>query len=275
MLGKLIKHEWRAFWKIPAFVSLFLAIFTVFGVIALNAKIWETENPVIQSLSVFVLMFYYIAIIVISFVSILYTALRFYKNMYSDEGYLMHTLPVTQKSLIFSKLIVSYAWTIIIGLVIICSVFTLLFALISSTGMDVTFFDLISQMIDALSNSGFLEEFKELFGFGFVHFLILMLVFCILAPIYSILMIYTSISLGQLFKKHKVLGSILSYIGIYVVLQIIGSFVSAPVMFSSAELENFTTFGPMLYFYLAEMIALSIVFFFVTEFIMKKKLNLD
>lgn len=130
MLGKLIKHEWRAFWKIPAFVSLFLAIFTIFGVIVLNAKIWETENPVIQSLAAFVLLFYSIALIVISFVTVLYTALRFYKNIYSDEGYLMHTLPVTQKSLIFSKLIVSYAWTIITGLVIIFSIFVLLWAML-------------------------------------------------------------------------------------------------------------------------------------------------
>ena len=275
MLGKLVKHEWRAFWKIPAFVSLFLAIFTVFGVIALNAKIWETENPVIQSLSVFVLLFYYIALIVISFVIVLYTALRFYKNIYTDEGYLMHTLPVTQKSLIFSKLIVSYVWTIITGLVIACSIFCLLWALLSSSGADVSFWEIIRQLIDSLHNSNFLAEFRDAFGMEFIHFLILMLIACIISPIYSILMIYTSVSLGQLFKKHKVLGSILSYIGIYTVLQILSSVITAPAMFSSSVSDEFTSFAPMMYFFLAAEVGLMIVFFFLTEWIMKKKLNLD
>ncbi len=274
MLGKLIKHEWRAFWKIPAFVSLFLAIFTVFGILALNAKIWAVENPVIQSLSVFVLLFYYIAIIVISFVTVIYTAIRFYRNIYTDEGYLMHTLPVTQKSLIISKLIVSYIWTIITALVIICSIFSLVWTLMSSTGTDVSVWNLLCKMYESLSNPDVIAEFKEILGMSPVAFIIYTLFACIITPIYSILMIYTSISLGQLFKKHKVLGSVLSYIGIYTALQIIGSIVTAPVMFSAASVE-FTSFAPILYFSLAEAIVLIIVFFFLTEWIMKKKLNLD
>lgn len=274
MLGKLIKHEWRAFWKIPAFVSLFLAIFTVFGILALNAKIWAVENPVIQSLSVFVLLFYYIALIVISFVTVIYTAIRFYRNIYTDEGYLMHTLPITQKSLIISKLIVSYIWTIITALVIICSIFSLVGTLMSSTGADVSLWQILCEMVESLSNPNVIAEFKEIFGMSPVAFIIYMLFTCIVTPIYSILMIYTSISLGQLFKKHKVLGSVLSYIGIYTVLQIIGSIVTAPVMFSAASVEA-TSFAPLLYFSVAEEIVLIIVFFFLTEWIMKKKLNLD
>ena len=187
----------------------------------------------------------------------------------------MHTLPVTQKSLIFSKLIVSYAWTIITGLVIIFSIFVLLWAMLSATGADVTFWENICELVESLSNAIFIAHFKEIFGIGPVHFLIITLVVCIISPLYSILMIYTSISFGQLFKKHKVLGSILSYIGIYTVLQIISSIVSAPMMFSTSLSEDLTSLGPVIYFYLAEEVALMIIFFFLTEWIMKKKLNLD
>lgn len=42
---------------------------------------------------------------------------RFKKNYYSDEGYLMNTLPVTAKSLILSKLLNSLIWGVISGVV--------------------------------------------------------------------------------------------------------------------------------------------------------------
>ena len=38
---------------------------------------------------------------------------RFYKNLMTDEGYLMFTLPVSRSQLIWSKLIVSMAWGIL------------------------------------------------------------------------------------------------------------------------------------------------------------------
>ncbi|MBQ6887887.1 MAG: hypothetical protein IJN54_10280 [Lachnospiraceae bacterium] len=275
MLNKLIKHEWRAFWKVPAFVSLFLAIFTLFGVIALSAKIWETDNPVIMALSVFVMLFYYIAIFVVSFVAILYTALRFYKNIYTDEGYLMHTLPVTQKSLILSKLIVSYIWTIIIAVVIILSISGLVCALLATTGTLSSFWENIQEIMEILSSYGFMKEFQEVLGIGFVPLIIVWILIALLSPLSNILMIYTSISLGQLFKKHKVGGAILSYIGIYTVLQIINSIVTAPIMFSTANTAELTVFGPMMYFTLGEQILLIIGFFFLTEWIMKRKLNLE
>lgn len=281
MLSKLIKHEWRAFWKIPAFVNLFLVIFTAFGVIALNAKIWESESIIIQSLSVFVLLFYYIALIVISFTVVLYTALRFYKNIYTDEGYLMHTLPVTQKSLIVSKLIVSYAWTLITFLVIIVSILSLLAALLSSTGAAGDFWESLNQLIAELQNPAVLALFKETFGIGLLPFLILVLIYFLISPLYNALTLYASVSLGQLFKKHKIFGSIISYIGIYTVLQIINSIVTIPAMITSdtammvSESATFTYLPSTLYFLCAENIVVMIIFFFLTEWIMKKKLNLD
>lgn len=277
MLSKLIKHEWRSFWKIPAFVSLFLAIFTIFGVFVLHAKIWEIDNPIVSALGIFILLFYYISLFVIFFVTLLYAALRFYKNIYTDEGYLMHTLPVTQKSLIFSKLVVSYAWTIITGLVMACSIFALLCALLSATGEFASFWEAMAELFQNIPRlvSEYGHEFKEIFGIGIIPLFIVTVLSFILGPLSGILMIYTAISLGQLFQKHKVFGSIISYIGIYVFLQILNSVVTAPLMFSSALTEQFTAFGAVMYFSFGETIVLIIVFFFLTEWIMKKKLNLD
>ncbi len=276
MLSKLIKYEWRSFWKIPAFVNLFLFIFTLFGIFVLRAQIWEIDNPFIQAMGMFVLMSYYISIIVISFVTTIYTAVRFYKNMYTDEGYLMHTLPVKQKALIFSKLVVSYVWTIITALVIIFSVVCLIFAAATASGADMmSFFDSVGDILITLLEIMTSPEFKETLGISFVPFVVILVLDCILGPLSSILTIYAAISLGQLFQKHKVFGSIISYIGIYTVLQIVNYIVQAPLMFSTALNASFTSFGPLMYFSLGETILFSVGFFFLTEWIMKKKLNLD
>ncbi len=39
--------------------------------------------------------------------------LRFHKNLYSNEGYLMFTLPVKPQMLLASKTIVAFSWIII------------------------------------------------------------------------------------------------------------------------------------------------------------------
>ena len=58
------------------------------------------------------------AIAVLCFVS---TVQRFYKNLLGREGYLMHTLPVTETQLILSKLLTSMVWVLCSGLVgIVC-----------------------------------------------------------------------------------------------------------------------------------------------------------
>ena len=38
---------------------------------------------------------------------------RFYKNLMTDEGYLMFTLPVSRSQLIWSKLMVALAWGVL------------------------------------------------------------------------------------------------------------------------------------------------------------------
>lgn len=272
MLGKLIKHEWRSFWKIPAFVSVFLMLFTLFGIISLHTRVWDTNNKIIQTLLVLAVVFYYIALIVISFTVAIYIAVRFYKNMYTDEGYLTHTLPVCKKELIFSKLLVSFLWAVITGIVIIISILSLAATLVSVFGADMSLADLFREVARVIYSS----DFKEVFGISAVHATILLLLSVIFGSISSILMLYTAISLGQLFQRHKVFGSILSYIGIYMVLQIVNTIITSPMLFKMSMSSALTMpAGPYLYFILGESIVLSIIMFFLTEWLMTKKLNLD
>lgn len=273
MLGKLIKNEWRAFWKIPAFINIFLAVYTLFGVLSLLTEIVESDNPVVNALIGVMFLLYVIAIFAISFVISLYVAMRFYKNMYTDEGYLMHTLPVTKKELIFSKLIVAFIWTVITGIVMTASVLALIFALFSAAQTEVT----LAEIWQEISSVFFSPEFSQVMGMSFPVFAVIFLITVIIGIFSNILMVYTSISFGQLFQKHKVIGAIVSYICIYTILQIANSIATAPVMFSTAvsDILPDSIIAPALYFGLGESVVLCIVYFLLTEWLMKKKLNLD
>lgn len=276
MLGKLIKNEWRSTWKIPAFINLFLVVFTLFAVFSMKSGILESDNVVISVLCGLMFMFYVIALCAISFVIVLYIAMRFYKNLYTDEGYLMHTLPVTQKGLIISKLLLAMLWSIVTGIVIMGSIAALMSGALSAADAGITVTEIFRELAELMHSS----EFTKIFGMSFPFFIVMFFLIMLANLISGILMIYAAISLGQLFQKHKVLGSIVSYIGLYTILQIINSIATAPAILSDAVTDSVnavssSAFPALMWFTLGECIILCIVFFFLTEWLMKRKLNLD
>lgn len=277
MLGKLIKHEWRSVWKVPGAVNLFLLLYTLAGILSFHSSIWESDNKIIEALLILASIFYFISLIVISFTVMIYITVRFYRNVYTDEGYLTHTLPVSQQDIIFSKLLVAFIWIIITGIVIIISIFSVAVTVLSIQE-NVSIAE-IWESFTMFFSKEYARHFKELFGISTLHGILLALITVIAGIIQSILMIYASISLGQLLQKHKILGSFLGYLGIHTVLQILNSVLLAPVMFSMrfdlTAAEATAKILPYYYFNLGECIILCIVFFLLTEFIMKKKLNLD
>ena len=77
-----------------------------------------TMYGIAAGLYIFVYVLFIFAIVVATYV---YLAIRFQKNLFSDEGYLTHTLPVSPTKLIWSKMLVAWAW-IAIDLVCVIAV---------------------------------------------------------------------------------------------------------------------------------------------------------
>lgn len=273
MLGKLINHEWKAVWKVLTLINSFTVLVTLIGCISLYSPLWKSDIDYVGLLAVSYMMLYYVGIIVVSFSSMIFLAVRFYKNIYTDEGYLMHTLPVKTKDLILSKGIVAFVWISITGLLIFLSVFLLGITLVKNIDSEVTL-------------RYFYETFEEgiqlAFGMNVLPFVLWMIVYCIIATISSICGIYGAISLGQLFQKHKVLGSFLSYAGIYMILQTITSLIITPYttrILISESYGSSSTIGdivnPMMNLSLIPTVVMGIGLYILTLYIMKKKLNLD
>ncbi len=276
MLTKLIKHEWKAVWKVPTALLVFLLLITLVGGISFLSPLWQAGADEIQPLAIIVLVFYYLSLIGVSLAISIYLAIRFYKNLYTDEGYLMHTLPVTKRQLILSKALVCSIWTILTSAATLFSILVLVamaFGSLTPYGSDFQ-----TEIRDIIIS--FETETGYRFSMIMLSFILMLIVSCISA----VFMIYGSISFGQLFRKHKIMGSILSYIGIYMVLQMVASFAALPLttraIIAAETTENpayftFSVLQGTILITVFTSIALGIILYFITEYIMKKKLNLE
>ncbi len=271
MLKKLFVHEWKDSWRLVGIMNLIVIGLTLIGTFFLNNETWNAmdKNEFIAVTVVTYMMFFISSIAALSMVVTFYFYIRFYRNLYTDQGYLMHTLPVTAHQLIWSKTFVATIWMVISTVVMIGSVFGLVFAAIPGEGRS----EFWSEMSEAFATMDFDGRA--------VAIVLLYIIAMIVGQLSNVFMGYASISIGQMFKKQKVLGAIGVYIGIYMLIQTISSygmlfvtmFIDPYVMETSMEADNF-----MIVFLLILMLIsglLSAGFYCITHYIMKNKLNLE
>lgn len=281
MLKKLFKYEWKAFWKVPTAINVFLGIMTFIGIISLASPFWELDIRGIEIMLGLAVFFYILAIAAGSIgVTIAITA-RYYKNIYTDEGYLTNTLPVTARQIILSKLFVGVIWSFITGAAVSISVFSLIYTA-SLSYSDVNIFYEFWQDFPE-----FLRSFREEVKISFFLFLFLVLIYLVLSTALSILKLYTAIALGQLFSRHKVAGAVMWYIGEYVVFEIITSFLRGIPSYSNGLFSFFFAYGISYYNSYNYSVLLSMLIsigfclavcaglYFLTEHMLKNRLNLD
>lgn len=267
MFGKLLKYDFRSMWKQFAFIwpaALALALINRFTISGLDS------SNVVGEIASGLAMFVYVAILVAMFIIVtIFTILRFYKGLLGDEGYLMHTLPVKTWQLIGSKLLCAVVTTTASVVVAVLSIL-----LVVPFGLH----DL-QEFIHALKYlfSGWTGET--------VHVIIALLELVLLMLISfaaGYLQLYLAMSIGHLFNKNRVIMSVVGYIGINTALNLIGSICmviigtnSRPIVGFFNSLQVFTLVHSFLWGMILVELILSAVFFFGTEYILRKRLNLE
>ena len=265
MLGKLIKHELNA--TARYFLPLFLIAIALTPITRFT--LWIGNYPPILQFIPTVIVFIYVAsLIVVASASILLIIYRFYRSMVTEEGYLMHTLPVSTESHIFSKLTVASIWTISSWLVIILSICGMFFTQ-----------ERFSTLIDKLSYVWY--QIQTTVNSSLLVLFIIEIVFMLLLGVFTApLIYYASIAIGQVICKNKILGSIIGYFIIQIVSQIIGVIIMVPLGFYG---DMFNDAGNSLAFFANFFFPFTILFavitqlilFGITDYIFKKKLNLE
>lgn len=272
MLGKLMKHEWLSVWKVPTLlIGVLLAASLLCGA-ALALPMWESDWFGIQLSAVSLFLLYYMAIIVSCIGITVYMAVRFYKSMFTDEGYLTHTLPVTSHQLLLSKVITMIVWNLISMISVVISILIL-------------FGSVYVFLLDNINNLGYelrlmmheLAQLAELKGFLGLMFTMFFMV--IASTFGGTMMVVGSISIGQMLRKHRILGAIGAYFGINTIFQIIATMVMIPVMFGAAmtmdQANLFSVYNVIYGIISLVSIAIGVGLYFLSEYLIRRQLDLE
>ena len=127
MLKKLLKYDFKSvfkYWWIAALSSFVLAFAGGGSISILNS---ERELPlIVQPFTIIGLVLVIISFVVFAILSIILVYTRFYKNFFTDEGYLTFTLPVKRTQLLNSKLLMSVGTIFITSAVCVLNVLVML-----------------------------------------------------------------------------------------------------------------------------------------------------
>ncbi len=246
MLRKLLKYDLRANMKIYCFLWPCIIIAAILHryliPTTLPEKISDIVYPLLQTVMMFAIFGSVIAAMVIC-------VSRFYKGLLKEEGYLMFTLPVRPWQLILSKLLVSLLTILLTGIV----------SIVGAALLWGSFEDMIDFGAVLFSPDGFITGNGVVDGIYIVTLLILY-------QALAVLQIYLACAIGHLVKKHRVITAIAVWFGL-----------SYGQRFLLILWAVFTIFAEqvtwwLLYGSVAGLVAL---FFFLTQLILKKRLNLE
>lgn len=285
MLKKLFVHEWRSFWKVPAAMCLFALVYALVGALTFQTDLWNNNYRLVRLVLVFGSIGYFILLIAPTIILSIYTALRFYRNLFTDEGYLMHTLPVKKWELITAKGLVAVIWNLITTITTLLSVLLVILLIsMSSRYGGVTWAD-ITESFAQFSHEA-IPIVKEMFRMPVWMVALLFLGSFIVGAFYNTLLLYASVSIGHLWKKHPMAGTVLSYIGFYLAISFLTSAFSINSLnltmgniFFASDSTAYASMGDYLQRvlgngYLVSAIGI-LVFYAITEWIVGHKLNLD
>ncbi len=257
MLGKLIKQEWKA--NIRILLPLYMILVCTTLITSLLAH-WDNDfSNLITVLSTFS---YGISLLLIAAGTTILLYVRFYKNLLTDEGYLMFTLPVNTSDLVLSKLIISCFLTIASVIATILSLLSLVYA----SGHYET--------VKAGINYVWEELVRET-GLNTPLLITIAAVLVLLSVVSSIVLVYFAIALGQLFTGHRIIGAFVSYGAIYVVMEIllfalmmVFMLINVPEYIDELDISLFL--GMTIFIFI-----LTAVGYLGTVNVLKKKLNLE
>ena len=224
MLGKMIKHEFKATGRL--ILPLFLLVIVMTPVLALLNKLASHigRKSLAGGLLSGISMVSFVAMMIGACVAVfIYIMVRFYKTIATSEAYMTFCLPVNSHHVMLSKLIVATVWQVLTVAVAIGSLYIMF--IINGIIEPGTVFNHMERM---LTSSGI--EYGSLFGFLFK---IGAMIF--ISMITSILSWYLAVCLGQIFQEKRVLMSIVMYVGIYMVMQIIYMCVLLPYILSHSS----------------------------------------
>lgn len=259
MLNKLLKYEFKSTGRtfLPIYGALLITSFLtrlfVFNKDFSNSFFLSLFQVVISSLFGFLLMAVFILTLVVSLQ-------RFYKNLLGEEGYLSMTLPVRPWQHILCKSLTSLVWYIFSSIAAILAFVILAY----EKGMLGDFFKAIITLIRRGSlNAQILTACGEFF------------LFAALGILAFTMMLYASMALGQLSANKRLLTSFGAFLALNFLVQILmGVLGNLAAQWIFPVSDDWAIHVALLLSIALEIFFLA-GFFFITNHILSRKLNLE
>lgn len=263
--------------------------FTVLGILTFQAPMWQgmsdsgyrDENPfssILNLMSILMLIGYAFSLFAIDLAMTVYLAIHFYKTMYTDQGYLTHTLPVKPGEIMFSKTLVGGLWKLIIMFAVILSVTVIIFVTaVTMVPLD-SLLSGIGEMAEDLWNV--LLGLQRDFGLNFWFYPIYLAASLLLSPFISLIPIFGACSLGQLFAKQRVVMSVLIFFGMRMAVGMITSLLQMVFQFiflgnlADSRYYNLILQSGM-FIGLLFLVGFAAVMYWLSYWVISRKLNLE
>ena len=269
MVKKLMKYELASYMR-----SLLPFQLILLGIALLHrfVQLFENDGNAYWTFFSSSTAIFIIACIVTLVATVALCIARFYKNMFTGEGYLSFTLPVTVHQHIWAKLLsaIICALVSVVAILLACSIVTAGDAFVE-----------LWKAICYLCNRAF-----DNIGGHFIAYIVEAVIMLVVVSAVSMLLFYTCIAVGQLAKKNRVLLAFGVFFGYFFACQILGTI----------AIIILTTYGEQLGIYkllswiennspatdhlvaaglIVFNLILGTIYYLITQHIMKKKLNLE
>jgi len=283
MFSRLLKHEWRANAGLLGMLSLAAGGIGILATVVLRFLVNFPEDlameletwTVIVTVALGMFLFFSVVALSVYAIAVQFILLyRFYKNKFTDEGYLTFTLPVKTTHIFWSSFLNMLIWLAISVLVVLSVVFlAVLFGTAEQGLINMDVFDAIEELLIFFRHIDLKILLQESYS---IPYLIVLGLTGLLAPFYALFMPMACITAGAvLAKKHKILASFGVYYVVNFAVGIITSVASiAPtiLMLNSGDPE--IHYLVSLVIQLVITLALTVGAYCFSIHVMKKKLNL-
>jgi len=207
MFNKVFKYDFKfvfRFWWIFAVITLGVSVLSglLLRTLIASANVVE-PNVFVVIVSTLGLVTTMIILVLFPFVAIIANAVRYYKNFFSDEGYLTFTLPVKRSTLLNSKILNAFLFQTLSTIVLILAGITFIYI-----GSGEALPDILQLLSQAWAD--LLQTWN-----GWLTLSICLLPVALIAStLMGINVLYLSITIGSVIsKRHKVLAGLGVYFG--------------------------------------------------------------
>ena len=243
MFWNLVRYEFKNVNK--WFLALYAAVLSLSVIIGIQGS--SLSSTYYQDKGVVMLVFLSLVfgglVITLSISTLILIIQRFKGSVYDRRGYLTLTLPVSEHQILSAKLLGAFVWSLASTVVFLFSLYIIIVMVYPGAYLS-TFAEYI------------LKNYQDNFWLALISY-----IFNTLA---SILCIYLSISIGQLFNEYRTVLAVVAYIAIQVVLG-----------FITLNLRIDFDYNWVLSFEIFKDLILSVGFYLGTYYILKNKVNLQ